>query len=119
MKQAGIARRKGTPVLDFFFLIYREGSLWRGRSVHTGHVSSSKTPEGAVRNLTLAIDAEIDLAMSDGLTIRQWYDAQKPEDPKHVRMFCEAIARKNPDRRKSRVHDGDAVLRAVVAEAAA
>jgi len=106
-------------VLDFFFLVYRDGGVWRGRSVHTGHVSASKTPTGAVRNLTLAIDAEIDMAASDGLTVIEWYESQRPDDPRFVRMFCEAIARKNPDRKKSRLHDGDAVMRAIVARAAA
>jgi hypothetical protein len=113
-----VARRRGPPILDFFFLVYKEGGIWRGRSVHTGHVSASRTAAGAVRNLTLAIDAEIDMATSDGLTVREWYDAQQPDDQKYVRMFFEVIARKNPDRKRSRLHDGDAVMRAVVAKAA-
>ncbi len=120
MRHAGIARRRGPPVLDFFFLIFREGRIWRGRSVRTGHVSASKTPEGAVKNLALAIDAEIDMATSDGLTVQQWYGSQKPDHEKYVAMFWDALARKNPDyRKKSRVHDGDAILRAVVVKAAA
>lgn len=119
MPHAGIARRGGPPVLDFFFLIYREGKYWRGRSVRSGHVSASKTSSGAVRNLTLAIDAEIEMATSDGLSVRQWYDSQKPDEPEYVRMFFDAIARKNPERKKSPLHDGDAVMRTVVAKAAA
>jgi hypothetical protein len=118
MRHAGIARRRGPPVLDFFFLIFREGRIWRGRSVRTGHVSASKTAAGAVKNLALAIDAEIDMATSDGLTVRQWYERQKPADEKYITMFWEAIARRNPAyRKKSRVHD--AVMRAVVVKAAA
>lgn len=120
MRHAGIARRQGPPVLDFFFLLFREGRIWRGRSVRTGHVSASKTAEGAVRNLAMAIDAEIDMATSDGLSVQQWYESQKPDDEKYVAMFWGAIARKNPDyRKKSRIHNGVAVLRAVVVKAAA
>ena len=117
MRRAGIARRRGPPVLDFFFLVYREGKFWRGRSVHTGHVATSGTPAGAVRNLARAIDAEIDMATADGLTVREWYGSQEPDDTKYVRMFCEAIARKNPNRTKMPIHD--AVMRAVVVRAAA
>lgn len=119
MPHAGIARRRGPPVLDFFFLIYREGGIWRGRSVRTGHVASSRTPAGAVRNLTLAIDAEIDMAISHGMTVCEWYDSQKPEDQKYVLMFFEAIARKNPDRKKSLMHGDAAVMRTVVVKTAA
>ena len=107
------------PVLDFFFLIRQEGEIWLGRSVRTGHVSESRTSSGAVNNLMRAIDVEIEMAAADGLSPRQWYDSQKADDPKYVRMFFDAIARKNPDRKKSPAHGGDAVLRAVVAKAAA
>jgi hypothetical protein len=117
-KRAGIARRAGVPVLDFFFLVYREGKSWLGRSVRTGHVSESKSFPGAVKNLMRAIDVEIEMAAADGMSVRQWYDSQKPDDPRYVRMFFDAIARKNPDRTKSPTHGGDAVLRAVVAKAA-
>jgi hypothetical protein len=105
-------------VLDFFFLIFREGRIWRGRSVRTGHVSASRTPAGAVKNLALAIDAEIAMATSDGLTVQQWYELQKPDDEKYIAMFWKAIARRNPDyRKKSRGQN--AVVRAVVVKAAA
>ncbi len=117
-KRAGIARRGGVPVLDFFFLVYREGKSWLGRSVRTGHVSESMTLPGAVKNLMRAIDVEIEMAAADGLSARQWYDSQKSDDPRYVRMFFDAIARKNPDRKKSPTHGGGAVLRAVVAKAA-
>lgn len=106
------------PVLDFFFLVYREGKSWLGRSVRTGHVSESKSFPGAVKNLMRAIDVEIEIAAADGMSVRQWYDSQKPDDPRYVRMFFDAIARKNPDRTKTPTHGGDAVLRAVVARAA-
>jgi hypothetical protein len=106
-------------VLDFFFLIFREGRVWRGRSVQTGHVSASKTASGAVRNLTLAIDAEIEMATTDGMTVREWYDSQKPDEQRYVRMFCEALVLRNPNRKKSSMHDGDIVMRAVVVKAAA
>jgi len=115
MSHARIARRRGPPVLDFFFLIFREGRIWRGRSVRTGHVSASRTPVGAVKNLALAIDAEIEMATGDGATVQQWYDSQKPDDEKYVSMFWDTLARKNPDyRKKSPVHDGSAVMRAIV-----
>jgi hypothetical protein len=117
-RRAGVARRRGMPVLDFFFLVYREGDSWLGRSVRTGHVSESGTFPGAVRNLMRAIDIEIEMAAADGIAVQDWYDSQQPDDPKFVRMFFDAIARKNPDRKRSPTHGGDAVLRAVVAKAA-
>ncbi len=119
MVHAGVARRGGVPVLDFFFLIYQDGESWIGRSVRTGHVSESRTAEGAVRNLTRAIDVEIGIVASAGIGVEQWYDSQKDDDPKYVRMFFDAIARGDPRRQDSPSQDGRAVLRAVVARAAA
>jgi hypothetical protein len=119
MAHAGVARRSGVPVLDFFFLICQEGERWVGRSVRTGHVSESRTFPGAVRNLMRAIDVEIEMAAEDGLVPRQWYALQQAADPEHVRMFFDAIARRNPERKRTPAHGGDAVLLAVVAKAAA
>ncbi|HEX5137521.1 MAG TPA: hypothetical protein VFY93_11145 [Planctomycetota bacterium] len=119
MRHAMVARGSRLPVLDFFYLICREGEAWFGRSVRTGHVSESSTFDGAVRNLTLAIAAEIEAAVADGHSVGEWYAAQRPEDERHVGMFLEAIAPKNPNRKKSRTRGKVAVLRAIVAKAAA
>jgi hypothetical protein len=118
MLQARLARRDGVPILDLFFLIYQEGDSWIGRSVRTGHVSESRTADGAVRNLTKAIDAEIGIIAATGIGLEQWYDSQKDDDPRYVRMFFDAIARGDPLREDCPAQDGRAVLRAVVARAA-
>lgn len=119
MLHPGVVRRSAVPVLDFFFLIYQEGESWIGRSVRSGHVSESRTAEGAVRNLTRAIDVEIGIATSAGIGLEQWYDSQRDDDSKFVRMFFDAIARADPHREDAPAQDGRVVLRAVVARTAA
>jgi hypothetical protein len=119
MARASVARRHSVPVLDFLFLVYRDGKSWIGRSVLTGHVSESRTFDGAVDCLTSAIDASIHLAQEYGFSADQWYSAQKPDDMKYVRMFLETISHRNPDRRKAKAPSGAFVLNAAVAKRAA
>ncbi|MGQ0798031.1 MAG: hypothetical protein ACT4OI_09270 [Methanobacteriota archaeon] len=114
-----MARRKTVPVLDFLFLVYRDGGSWIGRSVLTGHVSESRTFEGAVDCLTRAIDATIHLAQECGFSADEWYAAQEPDDMKYIRMFLETISHRNPDRRKAKAPSGAFVINAAVAKRAA
>lgn len=119
MARASVARRHSVPVLDFLFLIYRDGKSWIGRSILTSHVSESRTAEGAVDCLAAAIDAAIHVAKEYGFSAQQWYEAQRPDEPKYVRMFLDVIGRRNPDRRKARAPSGAFVLNAAVAKRAA
>lgn len=119
MARASVVRRKSVPVLDFLFLVYRDGKSWIGRSILTRHVSESRTAEGAVRCLTAAIDAAIDIAKEYGFSAQEWYAAQEPDETKYVRMFLDAIGRRNPDRRKAKAPSGAFVLNAAVAKRAA
>jgi hypothetical protein len=119
MTSTDVARRKTVPVLDFCFLVYRDGESWIGRSVLTGHVSESRTFDGAVDCLTQSIDAAIHVAHEHGFSADKWYAAQKPDDIKFVRMFLETIGHRNPDRRKAKAPSGAFVLNAAVAKRAA
>ena len=119
MARASVARRKTVPVFDFLFLVYRDGGSWIGRSMLTGHVSESRTCDGAVKCLAHSIDAAIHIAQEYGFSAEQWYRAQKPDDMKYVRMFIEAISRRSPDHRKAKAPSGAFVLNAAVATGAA
>ena len=119
MARASVARRHSVPVLDFLFLVYKDGKSWIGRSVLTGHVSESRTSDGAVDCLTRAIDAAIHVARGYGFSASQWYAAQKPDEMKYVRMFLDTIGHRNPDRRKAKAPSGAFVLNAAVAKKAA
>lgn len=119
MARTGVARRSSLPVLDFLFLIYRDGKSWIGRSILTGHVSESRTFDGAVDCLARAIDAAIHVAQAYGFSVTQWYEAQRPDEMKFVRMFLDVIGHRNPDRRKAKAPSGAFVLNATVARKAA
>jgi hypothetical protein len=119
MARATLATRAGLPVLDFLFLVYRDGKSWIGRSILTGHVSEARTGNRAVECLTGAIDAAIHVAREHGFSAEQWYAAQKPDDSKFIRMFLDAISRRDPDRRKTKAPSGRFVLNAAVARKAA
>lgn len=119
MARATVARRHSVPVLDFLFLVYKDGKSWIGRSILTSHVSESRTVDGAIGCLTSAIDASIHIAQEHGFSARQWYAAQRPDDMRYVRMFLDVIGHRDPERRKAKAPSGAFVLNATVARRAA
>ena len=114
MSHAGLARARAVPVLDFLFLLYEEEGSWIGRSILTGHVSESGTPEGALRNLVSSIDHAILVACEHGHSAEDWYAAQEKDAPRFIRMFLEVVSDSPAAHEESQAPSGTFVLNAAI-----
>ena len=121
--KAGVAARDGIPVLNFFFLVHRiEGhrieEMWAARSVLTGHVAESKSEDGAIDNLSRAIDVAIEIAERHGHSAEQWYAAQQPAESEYLQEFISAVSRPRVQHRREQTPSGRVVIDAQVLGAA-
>ena len=112
MARAGVAWRTDLPVLRFCVLVMRDGEHWRAHSVSTGHVGESATEQGALKNLTRAIDAAIHIAKSFGQSVQEWFAQQDPNEPKYVRLFLDSLGDGDLTHTEETAPSGDFVLRA-------
>jgi len=116
--KAGVASQDGIPVLNFLFIVDRIGTFWAARSVLTGHVAESATSEGAVENLTRAIDVAIEVAGQQGHPAELWYAAQRPAESQYLERFVSAMTCPKVLHRREQAPSGRVVIDAQVLGAA-
>ncbi len=109
------------PVLNFFILVYRCGEYWCAQSVFTGDVAESRTEQGAIDNLTTAIDLAIEAAENAGATAEQWHAGRAAlgSDADVLAMFLNVLAQKDPERETTTAPRGDYIRNVAVARGAA
>jgi hypothetical protein len=77
-------------------LVYPEesalGTTWKARSVLTGHTAEGRTATKAVHNLGRAIDAALYAAGRMGLSVREWFESQRPDDPEYLEAFARVVS---------------------------
>jgi len=83
-------------VLKLAILVYREesprwGVSWTARCVLTGGIAEGRTEERAIENLRRGVDAAIWMAAKLGMSPREWYETQGPDEPKHLAAFCRLV----------------------------
>ncbi len=107
--RAGVARRDGLPVLNFFILVYRCGETWCSQSVFTGDVAESRTEHGALDNLLRSIDLAIEAAEAAGISVEQWHAGREALAPDKdvLAMFKNLLATNDPVRERGRAPRGD------------
>ncbi|MFI5402837.1 MAG: hypothetical protein ACHQ1G_07875 [Planctomycetota bacterium] len=111
--------RAEKTVLKFAILTYREeskrwGVSWTARCVLTGGIAEGTTEERAIENLRRGIDAAIWMAAKFGMSPREWYETQEPDEPKYLAAFCRLVP-KGIRTEVMRLANGDCEIEASVA----
>jgi hypothetical protein len=82
--------------LRLALLVHREesprwGVSWTARCVLTGGIAEGATEARAIENLRRGVDAAIWAAAKFGMSPREWYESQEPDDPRHLAAFCRLV----------------------------
>lgn len=76
-------------VFHFAVLVYQEEiapgrSLWFARSVTTSDLGFAETARQAIDDVVEAIDISIRVATSRGMSLAQWLETQRPDNPRWI-----------------------------------